>query len=225
MKNLMIMMVAIMFTIGVTNAQEAAKEAVQNAAADKEQGPVDFTEALGTDLNLSADQKEKVREINHTTWEKYNNIEDRYKTSDEVFQNRVRTLLQERDAQLQEVLTLDQFAIYMKNRAQYQDYESKYYSDDLKMKVEEDGDVKVKTDEGKIKIKEDKIKIKNEETDTKTKIKDDKVKVKGDDGQKMKVKTDEDKVKVKTDEKKVIIEDDEAKVKTDDKKIKIEEND
>jgi hypothetical protein len=223
MKKLMTIMVTILFTIGIATAQEAARQAVENAAADQSQGPVDFTEALGTDLNLTADQAEKIREININTWNQYNSIDDSYKTSDEVYKNRVKLLLEERDAKMKDVLTLDQYAIYLKNRAEYQEYDSRYYTDDLKLRKDADGKVKAKTDEGKIKITDDKVKIKNEETGTKTKIKEDKVKVKTDDGEKLKVKQSEDKVKVKTEEGKVKVKEDGAKVKTDEKVIEIDE--
>lgn len=223
MKKLMTMMVATMFTIGIATAQEAARQAVENAAADQSQGPVDFTEALGSNLNLTPEQSAQIREINHNTWTQYYAIDDSYKTSDEVYKNRVRLLLEERDAKMKDVLTLDQFAIYLKNRAEYQEYDSKYYTEDLKMRKDADGTVKVKTDEGKIKIKDDKIKIKNEETGTKTKIKDDKVKVKTEDGEKIKVKQSDDKVKIKTDDTKVKVDEDGAKVKTDEKEVEINE--
>jgi hypothetical protein len=210
-----------MFTIGMATAQEAARQAIENAAA--QEGPVDFTEALGSDINLTPEQAQRINVINQNTWNEYYNIDDAYVTSDEVYKNKVRTLLEERDARLKEVLTLDQYAIYLKNRAQVQDYDSKYYSDDLKMRKKADGTVKVKTDEGKIKITDDKVKIKNEETGTKTKIKEDKVKVKTADGEKVKVKQSDDKVKVKTDEEKIKVKEDGAKIKTDEKVVEVED--
>jgi hypothetical protein len=223
MKKLMTIMVTMLFTIGIATAQEAARQAIENVAADQSQGPVDFTEALGSDLNLTADQAEKIREINMQTWNQYISIDDSYKTSDEVYKNRVRLILEERDAKMKDALTLDQYAIYLKNRAEYQEYDSRYYTDDLKLRKDADGKVKAKTDEGKIKITDDKVKIKNEETGTKTKIKEDKVKVKTDDGEKLKVKQSEDKVKVKTEEGKVKVKEDGAKVKTDEKVVEIDE--
>ncbi|MGI8892134.1 MAG: hypothetical protein ACR2GN_01605 [Bacteroidia bacterium] len=223
MKKLIGLMVSIIFTLNIATAQEAAKQAVENAAADQSEGPVDFTEALGSDLDLTDEQRKEIQEINQNTWNQYYSIDDAYKTSDEVYENRVRVILEERDAKMNDVLTLDQYAIYLKNRAQYQEYDSRYYSSDLKMRKDADGKVKVKTDEGTIKITDDKIKIKNEETGTKTKIKDDKVKVKTADGEKIKVKQSDDKVKIKTDDAKVKVKEDGAEVKTDEKKIEINE--
>lgn len=220
MKRTIITLLAVFLTINIASAQEVAKQAVENAA--QEQGPVDFTEMIGTDITLTPDQAARVRDINQTTWNNYMAIDDSYKTSDDVYRNRVRTLLEERDAKMKDVLTLDQYAIYLKNRAKYQEYDSRYYSQDLNLRKESDGKVKAKTDEGKIKITDDKVKIKNEQEGVKTKIKEDKVKVKTDDGEKIKVKQSEDKVKVKTDDGKIKVKEDGADVKTDEKKIEID---
>lgn len=188
---------------------------------------LDRAEILRSDIasnvvDLTSEQWDQVKALNKETMNEINEIPQRFKDNDEIYENKVRLILEKRDARMSEILNLRQYAIYLNGQKDDLRYDSKYKSDDLKLKTKSNGNITAKTDEGKIKINDEEIKVKNELRNTKWEYTAEEVMYKDEDAD-VKLEIEDDKVRVKTREKKEKIQEDEALLKKDDAKIKIEE--
>ncbi len=207
--------VVLAFAIG-TSATIFAQE--KNQVNDD----INFLEMIQTDIQLTPEQTDKVNNINRNLAMEIQNIAGEYTLDSEVYQNKVRLAVEQRDAQLNDVLTLEQYAVYLNNISKYQSYDAYYSDDDLEISKESDGDIEVETEEGDITINDRKMVIDNDKEDTKTKVKKGKVKYKDDDAD-YKKKIKDDKIVIKKDGKKEVVKDDEASKEKGDMEIEIED--
>lgn len=197
--------------------------AVAQNNTESQAAEMDFTTMLTEDLGLDKNQRNEVAELNKQTYQKIANIEDKYKLNDNVYQNKLRLIFAERDIAMKDILTLEQYAIYMNNQRKYQSMDMAYEDEEWNINQDADGDVEIEGPEGDIDINDDKIKIENKERGTKTKITEDKVKYEKDEAD-VKMKVKDDKVKVKTDDGKEVVEEDEVHKEKGDMELDIDED-
>ncbi|WP_306643315.1 hypothetical protein [Sanyastnella coralliicola] len=173
------------------------------------------------DLGLTLDQMFAVERLNNETTRRILQIEDQYRLNDQIYDNRVKLILAERDAKLYDLLTMDQYAVYMESMMNDLAYDYEYEDDDLSIDFEGQKCVKVKSEAGKISMDQDKIVIKNDLAQTKTEISTNELKYK-DELADYTLTIAPDEVETSSPSKTIVVEDDSAELETEEKEIEVD---
>lgn len=132
---------------------------------------IDFTTWIREDIELSDRQKKEIDTLNTWTLAEVASMENEYEVNSDVHQNKFNLIMEERDARLANILTIEQFAIYLNNQAKALDYNSTYEAANIVILKRKDGRIKVDSEKGKIRISDRKLLVKNPATGEKTIVK------------------------------------------------------
>lgn len=219
MKNPAILM--LLFFITISLCAQTPKVTETKEPRGDESYKIDFTTWIREDIELGERQKKEIDALNTWTLAEVATMESEYDVNSEVHRNKFNLIMEERDARLANILTIEQFAIYLNNQAKTLDYNSTYEADNITITKRKNGRIAVDSDKGRIRISDRKLLVKNPATGEKTIVRRDEIEYANKQTGET-VEVEEGKVQIETATKEEEVTKSSATKKTDEKAVNIQ---